>query len=235
MDHHKNLYNPFVRSAQQKMWQESLTLGACVFVFLLIYTSAHDQSFTSLQVSTSLGGTASLLIGFSFALSGFCYYWDFLDKKLAYRKYIGLVGYWSALSYSLTLLFLEPERYIFTFFDHIYEWEVLLGVTAMAIFTSMAIISTNRMMRLLRPQKWRYGLRLGYVAYALLIIRAYILEKDLWLQWATTPDSLPPPRLVLSIFAILVILFRISMIVSQYRKKLWRHLQPTTSVVSPPQ
>lgn len=195
-----------------------------IFCLLVIYTTVYNSAFNLPAFSQALAGTAAVLIGLSFAMSGFVYYFDFLDTRLAYRKYLGLTGFWLALGYSLSLCLTNPDRYFFHFFEYANTADVRLGLLAMAIYTFMALISNNRAIKKLGPRTWRYCLRLGYLAYALLIIRAYIMEQDLWTGWWQSPQgSLPPPRLIITLFALAVILFRGSMIVVQFARK---HLLP---------
>jgi len=159
------------------------------------------------------------MIGLSFALSGIGYYFDFLDKKIAYRKYFGLVGFWLALAYSVLLLFVDPEKYFYGFFDHLGSAEVLLGLGAMGILTAMALISNPWGIKKIGAKRWKGVLHLGYLAYGFLIIRAYILEHGAWGEWISDPNGLPPPRLVVSLFAVAVIVFRGSISISLYRKR----------------
>ena len=88
----------------------------------------------------------------------------------------------------------------------------------MAILTFTALISNNWGIKKL-GRNWRRLMRLGYLAYALLIARAIVIEWDLWSLWRETGKGIPPPRLLVSIFALLVILFRGLMITSKLIKR----------------
>lgn len=197
-------------------WRDSFICAFLVFVVSSYYAFFASGNYTITEISMAIAATASILIGLSFALSGFCYYFDFLDKKIMYRKYLGLTGYWFAFVYCILLLILEPAKY---FYQNAFNAEIVLGFLAMAILTFMVIISNTSAMRMLGPQNWRYGLRLGYIAYALLIVRAYIIEGDRWRLWILEPNNLPPLRLVLSVFALGVILFRISVMIAKASRK----------------
>jgi DMSO/TMAO reductase YedYZ heme-binding membrane subunit len=148
------------------------------------------------------------------------YYFNFLDHELAYRKNLGLTGYFLALLYSFSLLFINPERYFSGFFENLISYDFILGLGAMGILTLMAVVSNNFVMRKIGAHAWRVILRLGYVAYFLLILRAVVLEGDSWLFWFQSLDNLPPPRLLISIFAVIVIALRVSMEISLRSKNL---------------
>lgn len=190
------------------LWIHALLMAVLFYALAVGYNFLYWQEFRIASLSESLAFAGGILIGGSFALSGITYFWDFLDTHLKYRKYLGLVGYYLALAYSVTLVFRFPDRYLSNFFTTLFQFEALTGLAAMAIFTMMAIISGNWAVKILGGS-WRPLLRLGYLAYLLLILRAFNIEGGAWWSWATQLNGLPPARLLLTIFALLVIDLRI--------------------------
>lgn len=190
------------------LWTHSLFAAFGLYAVFLLYASLLTGSLSFLSAVMAFAGTAAILIGTSFALSGICYFFNFADSKIVYRKYLGVVGYASALTYSILLIFLEPERYMYGWPGELLKPDVLLGLTAMSIFTLMALVSNNTAIKLLGPHVWREILHLGYLGYGLLVIRAVYLDHAAWAAWFTAPTPLPPFRLTLSLFACSVILLR---------------------------
>ncbi len=229
LNQHDDYHSIFHPSVISKMWIHSLGLASVLFMFFLGYVFLESGSFSLLSVSMATAATAAIMIGLSFALSGFCFYFDFLDRKIAYRKYLGLVGFWFALTYSIMLLFVDPNRYFYGFFVNVLSADFILGLTAMSIFTFMALISNNWAMKKLGVKRWRYGLRLGYLAYLLLIIRAMVLDHDIWIAWFHSPVTLPPVRLIISIFATIVLVFRLSMVIKTFFSRIPLPQNPATS------
>lgn len=219
MDNSQNHGNIFARSVRLKMWRNSLITAYNIFLIFLWYVFFLRGSLTIASVNDAIAATASIMIGFSFAFSGFCYYFNFLDSKIAYRKYLGLIGFWLAFLYTFMLVILNPQKYFYGLFTHVWSADIILGFMALGIFTFMAIISTQWAMRRMGVTYWRRGLRLGYLAYALLIVRAAIIEGDAWRIWFAYPHGLPPLRLVASVFATLVLCLRGSIIIVEYVKK----------------
>lgn len=123
---------------------------------------------------------------------------------------LGIVGYFFALIYAITLVLRDPIRYWSNLPMTAMEAEALLGLSAMAILTLMAVISGQWAVRLFTTW-WRPLLRLGYIAYLLLVIRALILEGAIWQEWSRTFATVPPPRLLLTLFALCVIFLRIAL------------------------
>lgn len=202
-----------------KMWAVPIVTALLLLVIFSVYAFFWQSEFSLFTMSVGVAGAAAFLIGFSFGLSGISYYFDFLDREIAYRKNLGLVGYFMALAYSVLLLFVDPEKYFYGFFNNLPSFDFILGLSAMGILTLMAIVSNNFVMRKIGAYNWRFILRLGYVAYLMLILRAVIMEGQDWFLWLQRFDSLPPPRLIVSLFAISVIMLRISMEISIRNKK----------------
>lgn len=202
-----------------KMKAVPILVALILLVIFNAYAFFWQSEFSLFTLSVAFAGTAAFCIGFSFALSAMSYYFNFLDHEIAYRKNLGLVGYFLALIYSFLLLFVNPERYFYGFFENLISFDFILGLLAMGILTLMAIVSNNFVMRKIGAHTWRFILRLGYVAYFLLILRAFILEGEEWFLWLQRFDNLPPPRLLVSIFAAFVIVLRMSMEFSMRSKR----------------
>ncbi|MBT4209377.1 MAG: hypothetical protein HOE19_00430 [Candidatus Komeilibacteria bacterium] len=205
----------FQKHVKQIIWRNSLVIAFVIFILMLIFTSTLDKEYSFLQFSKALAGASALMFTASFSLSGFCYWWDFLDTKIGYRKYLGLIAYWLALAYSISILLINPDKYLFHLTDNLFTADVLLGGISMLIFTFIAIISRDKIMLAMGPHKWRYTLRLGYLAWILLALRAWFVEKEIWLDYLEDFSGFPPPRLLLSLLVIAVLIFRISIDISK--------------------
>lgn len=202
-----------------KMWAVPMAIAVGLFVIFNIYAYFWQSELSLFTLSVAIAGAAAFCIGFSFALSAMSYYFNFLDREIAYRKNLGLVGYFLALIYSVLLLFVDPDKYFYGFFENLRSADFILGLLSMGILTLMAIVSNNFVMRKIGSHAWRFILRLGYVAYFLLIVRAVIVEGEDWFLWLQRFDNLPPPRLLVSIFAASVIALRVSMEISMRFKR----------------
>ena len=203
----------------QQFWRHTFAAAVLIYVYALSYTLLYSSTFSIVPVVTAVALTGGILIGLSFALSGICFYTNIFDKTISYRKYFGLIGYYFALTYSILLIFIYPDLYGTGLLSRLYEPEVLLGLLAMGILTSMTIASNVTVIRKLGSKKWHLIMNMGYVAYVLLIARAIVLEHHIWINWFITPAGLPPPRLMLSIYAIAVILLRVSIPITKHFRK----------------
>lgn len=219
-------------------WCHSLLIALGPIFFYTGYVIIQDGFFNLTSFAKVMAGTANFLFAASFSLSGLGYYFNFLDTKVIYRKYLGLLGFFAALTYTLLLPIVRPDYYFYGFFDHFWSSDILLGIGSMAIFTMMTLISNNWAMKKIGPQRWRSLLRLGYVAFFLLVVRAVLNNEnpigadarpEMWLEYLIHPDTLPPIRLVLSIIAMMVIFFRLSVEFDKW----WGHKNNPTPPLPP--
>lgn len=210
-----------------KLWRNSLLVALANFSFFVVYMYFLDNGFTLSSFTKTFAGTANFLFAMSLSLSSVGYYFNFLDSKIVYRKYLGLLGYFSALAYSLLLLAVNPDRYFYGFFENFWSSDILLGLASMALFTGMALISNDQAMRFIGPLRWRSFLRwAGHTAFFLLVVRAVINntepigvgEPEMWVQYLAHPDGLLPPRLLFSLVAMAVIFLRLSIEFDKWRK-----------------
>lgn len=222
----------------KKLWGHSLLIAAAIGIFFFVYVLILDGPFTLVSMAKVLAGMANFLFAMSLSLSSFGYFFNFLDSKVVYRKYLGLLGYFSALSYALFLPVLRPERYGSGLAEYFWTSDVLLGLTAMGIFTGMALISNDRAMLAIGPVRWRNVLRLGYLAFFLLVIRAVMNESnpigadarpEYWAAYFRSLDTLPPTRLLFSIVAMTVIFFRLAVEFDKW----WKPTPQTVSSTEP--
>ena len=199
------------RETKIRLWKNTFYWSLIILLFWVLYHWAWQGFFNFGSFTRSLAGASAVLIAVSFIFGTLTFYTDFLDSKLAYRKYFGLVGYWYAVLFVILLILSEPRKNFFEPLNGHFTSDQLLGLTAMLILTFMALISRDEVIAKIGPRRWRNSLRIGYLIYVVFIPRAVILEGGLWEEWAAGQASiLPPPSLIASVLGILVILFRLS-------------------------
>lgn len=205
---------------QTRLWQEVGVLSVAIATFWAILVwplLAFDQAVFAGSI---LAGTSGILLAMSFSLSSFSYYFDFADDKVVYRKQLGLMGYFFALGYTVLTVINNPSLYIAAFPENLLTLEVGFGALAMAILTLMALISNRAAVQWLGGKLWKNILGLGYIAYALLVIRALFLDALLWDEWLATGGATFTVRMFLTVLGILVLLFRASVpFHKKYNKK----------------
>lgn len=232
-DYGENFNMPFVKKHQKiiskiksysltKLWLNTAVFSIFIFLLGSLYLFARRGSYDLYISNKVLAVTAMILIGFSFALSGLCFFWDFADTKIIYRKYLGLSGFAFALVHITVSLFFLPDR--FPFPEHYLEksnlWSFSFGVSALIIFAMMAAISNRYALHELGGKLWRALLRIGYIAYAFTIIHFGILKYQGWLKWFKTFEpALPPLSLLAVVFSAAVIVLRLALWLAVRKKR----------------
>lgn len=191
--------------------------AVAVVIALLIATPAtfyleymRGELFTLTTISFTFATVASFMYAMSFASSSFSYYIGWPNMRDGYQKQIGVFAFFASFAYAVTLLFLYPETYYYGFWDNLWTANVSLGLMAMFIFGLMTFINTKPIAKYFSWDTIKAVLGLGFLGYALLVLRAAIVEGDLWIHWLTTFEGEMPGRLLLSIVAIGVLLLRLS-------------------------
>lgn len=215
----KKISKKISKKSLKRLLPNTLLLSLAVFIFGSLYLYARRGNFDLYIANKVFATTALVLIGLSFALSGLCYFWDFIDTKIVYRKHLGLVGLVYGVVHILVTLFLLPHKFAFPGWIETHGVSFWSAIGALIIFTIMAAISNRYSVRKLGGKNWRLALRVGYVAYLFIIIHFTLLKYEGWMKWFDTKDPFLPPLSMLEIvFAILVILLRIALYIDVKRK-----------------
>jgi len=201
----------FTAPSERKKWTVATVIAGTLTVFAMGYVSLMGVDVFSLQaVSFISAAVASFLLAIALVASSVSYYTGWPNMRLGYQKQIGVLAFWIAVLYCITLVALFPELYGYGLVDNLFTLDVILGGTAMLIFAAMVTINSKPIAPYFSWDTIKFVLGLGYVGYALLVIRAILLEWDLWEAWLRTFEGYPPGRLILSTFAFAVLLLRIS-------------------------
>ncbi len=237
-----------VKRGESLGWKLSLhTAWVSLFIFGLTYGYLMLTEPATLPVTANKASanTAMILIGLSFALSGLCYFWDFIDTKIVYRKYLGLAGFAFGLAHAVMslvyYLILKPRGYESSplyVLDHVWDYGAFvisnlyafaLAVVALLIFAMMTAISNQYAIHELGGVWWRRLLRFGYVAYILATLHFLIKNVPEWLAMFATPEpELPPLNFMIFLLVLVVIGLRLALWYSLQKKA--RAMTQTTSV-----
>lgn len=163
----------------------SLTVFFSFYLFIRRgYLFDSPPSADTLYVfNKAVVGAGTALLAFTFLIGPIVRYFDRLDTWLGYRKEIGIVGGFLAVSHAFISYFLLPLKFPqsrFTF-DNLPFVAGLLGVIVL-IF--LFIISFKKIIDMMDGGRWwflqRWGLRL---VIALTLVHVYVMKWDFWVRW----------------------------------------------------
>lgn len=211
---------PSQRLKTAKLWVWSLVFSAIVWGLVYLYIWQWFGEPTSRVLNDTFADAGFLLIGFSFALSGICYFWDFLDTKIIYRKYLGLIGFFSIIVHAYLSIFNVPFPFSSYFSTARTTTAFSAAAIALLIFFGMALISNRYAVTQLGGKRWRMALRVGYVAYLLALVHFVMRKWDAWGEWMTEKDpSFPPFGMIVLAVGVVVVLLRFALQMSLMKKK----------------
>lgn len=197
--------------SESKKWTVAILIAVALTIGCAGYVSITGANIFSLQGWSFISAAvASFMLALALGSGSVSYYFGWPNMRLGYQKQIGVLAFWVAIAYSVSLVILYPETYWTGFKDNFMTADILLGSLAMLIFAIMVLINSKTIAPHFSLEQIKFMLGLGYVGYALLVIRAILLEWDLWEVWFKTLDGYPPGRLILSLVAVGVLILRIS-------------------------
>ena len=144
-----------------------------------------------------LVGAGTVLLAFTFLIGPIVRYFDRLDTWLGYRKEIGIVGGFLAVSHGIISYFLLPLKFPASRFDFT-SLTFAAGLVAAFLLVFLFIISFKKAINLIGGSRWwflqRWGLRL---VIAFTLIHVYVMKWESWMTWlkkggAVTPELAHP-------------------------------------------
>jgi DMSO/TMAO reductase YedYZ heme-binding membrane subunit len=193
------------------LYRRSIIISIFLFLIVTAYYSLAGHHFSIKMWNKSIADTSFIVIGISLILSSLCYFFNFADKYIIYRKHLGIVGFLILIIHILISI-LHP---VYGPFPEYYLTEkrfpsFVAAVLAAIILTGMAAISNRFSIQNLGPKLWRTLLRFGFLAYILTLFHFGVKNLNLFIKYFTdTQLSLPPMSLLAFVFGIVVIAFRI--------------------------
>ncbi len=206
----------------KKLWIDITVYSLLISVIVSLYYFLQQGTFSIRIANRMIGDVSMLLMGLSMALSGLCYYWNFADHFIVYRKQLGVIGFIYALIHTIIALFFLPRSLPFLV-RYLEPDNILMFTTALiaiVIYLGMVIISTKKVIQILGGLLWRRLLRIGYIAYFLSVLHFALVGYDRWLEWLTGKDEklLPHFGLIIFMYGSAVLVLRIILWISHINK-----------------
>ncbi len=206
--------------AETKFWIKTFFFTIALFTILSAYMFLTHGDYDLYLANKVFAYLSMILVGLSLSLSGICYFWNFADTRFIYRKYLGVIGFFTTLSHGAISLFLLPDFFPFPayYFYKSNVFSFFAGIIALILLFAMTLVSNKYAMQKMGGKLWRRFMSIGYLAYALIIIHLGIYKFDEWKNWIVSFNSFPPITLPLVVFGIFVIVIRLALWVDLARK-----------------
>jgi len=211
----------------KKIWARAAGTAAAAVAFGSLYFFVRQYfkdglwRFDLSILNKSLGTAALFLVALSMFLTGAAYFSGPSKRPLAFRKYYGLAGFWTAAvhaavnHFALPAAGLHPERKIDALTTD------LPALAGLVILGAMALLSSSRAKGRLGGEAWRKTLRYGgYAALLLVLAHTVLLKGASWIKYFRTFDPvLPSLSLPVAAFAAAAVVLRLAVWAAQARKK----------------
>lgn len=219
-------------SSELKLYINTIFFAAVVYILTYFYISFTPAR---LPLNNAVANTAVFLMGFSMVLSSICYFWNFLDKLIIYRKYLGLVGFAFAVTHVLLYIPVFMALFSVEAWQNDFILVPLTGLVALLIFTVMAVISNKFMAGKIGGKLWKNILRTGYIAFIFVLLHLIFLDTSKWAKWVTEGfPTLPSMSLLISIFILWFLLMRVLLWIALSKKKVVQPLVASVPAQMPP-
>lgn len=202
----------------QYVWRRVFVFSLVVLVMVFAYQWLDTGKASLRTWNKSYADGGMILIGLSFVLSSICYFWNFADTKIIYRKDLGMAGFYMVLVHGLYSMFLNSHTKWYEYFNQSNLLSVTFALGSIVIFAIMALNSNKFAVHELGGKNWRRVLRTGYIAYIFALVHTGLQVSDEWIVWVRT-WGLPPLSMVVVAFGVLVILLRIILFFALLGKK----------------
>lgn len=225
------IVSPATPAHPPSLWRNTIIFSILLYIVVTIYYWFNRGTLNISMANRAVGDVAIILIGLSFVLSSVCYFWNFADHLIVYRKQLGVVGFIYAMIHTLVIIFyLDPVFQNWA--DYLEQLNFIsysLALAALLMYGGMVMISTKNIIHKIGGKLWRELLRVGYLAYIFSIIHFILLSYSYWVRWFTKPTTvLPPFGIFTALFGILVILMRVALMIHKITHKPLPNAQPNS-------
>ena len=202
-------------SHETVLWTNSIIVSVYVYIVVALYIGGIEGLGELRLVNKATGYVGYILILLSMAMSSFCYFWNFADKYMLYRKYLGVVGALYACFHFVFSLYLIMRFTTLTEFilnpDNTAPF--FLGLAATVVLVFLIVISFKWAVTVLGGTLWRNLLRLGYLAVIFSILHLCWRSVGDWVAWLQQENGilLPPMSLLMALVTGVILFLRLLM------------------------
>lgn len=208
--------------SDKRLYAETFIYSLIVLAVITAYYFVTRPEFDVRTFNRSIADLSFLLMGISLILSSVCYFWDFADHFIIYRKHLGLIGFgYMTLHVVISLFYSTYQPFLLYYLKDSQILSFSAALTAAGIFSLMAVISNKYSIQKIGPHRWRLIMRIGYIAYAMTLLHFALRGWPYWMLWMSGKSSslFPSFGLVVFAFGCVVLLMRAVLFVATMKKK----------------
>lgn len=220
----------------RRLWVETIIYSLIILFIVNCYYLLTNTQWTARMFNRAVGDVAILITGLSLMLSSLCYFWNFADKFIIYRKHLGLVGFGYVLLHGvLSLILTDYTPFAAYYLNDKRILSFTAALIATLIFGGMALISNRLAIHEIGPHLWRRLMRIGFLGFALVLFHFGQKGWTFWLSWlmGKSESLFPSFGLIVFVFGIGVLILRGALAISIMRRHTGAVVNPQKPKPSP--
>lgn len=175
---------PFSWKYQCEQYGAALVVAIPLFIILSFYLFYRRGYYDLYIANKILAGVAAILLGLVLLIGPLGRLFAFPDRYVQYRKELGIIAFFLALSHSIVSSFFLPSKFPWADFIEKLNWPFIFGLTAIIVLIAIFFISNNRAVLAIGEKWWwrlqYWGVRL---VFTLTLLHVFIMKWDGWLKW----------------------------------------------------
>ena len=203
---------------QIRQYGTALMVAIPLFVILSVYLF-YRRGYYDLYIANKIfAGVSAIVFGIILLIGLLSRFFSFFDRDVQYRKELGIVAFFLALTHGIVSLFFLPSRFPLSGFLKTPSWPFFFGLMAVIILIAIFFISNNRAMIVIGREGWwklqNWGIRFIFI---LIFLHVFVMKWDGWVKWYKVGGSSdlihpewPGAGLLVGWFMAFVVLVRLS-------------------------
>jgi len=203
---------------QFQQYGTALAVTMFLFVILSIYLF-YRRGYYDLYIANKVfAGVAAVLLGVVLLIGPLSRFFSFPDRYVQYRKELGIVAFFLALTHGVISLLFLPSKFPLSKFLEMPNWPFIFGLVATIVLIVIFFISNDRAADAIGRKRWwwlqNWGVRLAFI---LVLLHVFVMKWDGWVQWYKVGGSSqlvhpewPGAGLLVGWFMAFAILFRLA-------------------------
>lgn len=207
-------------------WVKSFIIAAIIFILFSIYLFLRRGYYNDYIINKVFGSTAAILAGVTLLIGPLAHRYRSLALLMPLRRELGLLALATALVHVFFSVFVLTERFSLSWYVKEIT-PVTFGGIAIAIWLYVASISSNRSIKSLGSDAWRWRQKIfGHVAFFAVYLHLVIMKYQGWINWwqgkvRVTPElanpSYPPASTFVLLFMSGVLLYRAILTIHRHK------------------
>lgn len=169
---------------QFQQYGAALAVAMLLFAVLSVYLFFRRGYYDLYIANKIFAGVAALLLGLVLLIGPLSRLFSFPDRYVQYRKELGIIAFFLAMTHGLISLFFLPSKFPLSGFLRTLNWPFVFGLTAVIVLVAIFIISNDRAMNALGREKWWRWQYLGVrLAFILILLHVFVMKWGGWVNW----------------------------------------------------